>query len=74
MAQCYGMDSEAVLKLTLKQYHHYLRMIPYVLPDSTEFGKPPAPTLPDTPLTRYAKRCDVDVPFNVHQELIKKGV
>ena len=74
MAQFYNMDAEAVGRLTFKQLNNYLDNLNYVIPDSKEFGKPPPVRLPVLPITKYAERCGVMIPFDVHLDLIKNGV
>lgn len=59
--------------MTLKQIRLYFENIPYVDPNSKEFGKPPRIELPAVGLTRYAERCSVTVPFDVHLDLIRNG-
>ena len=54
--------------------NHYLDNLEYVIPDSKRFGKPPPVRLPALPITRYAERCGVGIPFEVHLDLIKNGV
>ena len=74
MARFYGMDAEAVGNLTLKQFNGYLDNLEYVMhPESKEFGKPPNVTLPELPITRYAVRCGITIPFDVHKDLIQNG-
>ena len=74
MATFYGMDARTVGSLTLNQLYGYMDNIKYVLTDSKEFMKPPPVRLPVLPITRYAERCGVAVPFDVHLDLIKNGV
>lgn len=68
------MGPNEVGELTMAQFNMYLSHIQYVSPHSKDFGKqPPAPALPKLPILRYAERCSVIVPYEVHKDLITGG-
>ena len=79
MARFYGMDAQTVGRLTLKQLNGYMANIEYVIPAfgmevNKKFMKAPEPELPKLPIVRYAERCGVMIPFEVHLELLKNGL
>ena len=73
VSHIYGMDLEAIGRLTMRQFNNLLSNVQYVMKDSKEFGKPPPVALPSLPITEYAARCGVIIPRGVHIDLIQKG-
>ena len=60
-------------ELTMQQFNAMYVNIAYVLPESKNFGDPPDMELPSVSLTRYADRCGVAIPYEVHLDLLSKG-
>lgn len=72
MSSVYGLRFTEISDLTLTQFNVLLVNIPYVSPMSSKFGDKPEMELESTPLTRYADRCGVDIPREVHLDLLRK--
>lgn len=59
--------------MTMRQFNAFVTNIEYVVKESKNFGKPPAIKLPSLPITKYAARCGVIIPYEIHVDLLKKG-
>ena len=68
------MHIHEVSKLTIRQFQVLLVNIPYVSQMSTKFCDPPDVELRSTSLTRYADRCGVDIPRQVHEDLLRNSI
>lgn len=73
LARIYGFDAETVSNLTIAQFNAYMQQIEYVVEESKKFGKPPAVELPMLEIVKYARRCSVDIPYDVHLDLLQGG-
>lgn len=67
------MDAEAVGNLTIPQFNAYLSQIEYVVEDSKNFGKPPDVSLPMLEIVKYAQRCGITIPYDIHLDLVING-
>ena len=67
------MGPSQVGMLSLRQLTGYLKNIRYVSENSKDCGKPPKPELPILPIVRYAKRCGINIPYEIHRDLLENG-